>query len=70
MQSINKIRVSTNKQNNRFKQIYQNSLKFGAKKHNVSINEAYFKNEEDDNPGNYSEEQAEVLCELLDNDSE
>ena len=26
----------------------------------------YFKNEEDDNPGNYSEEQAKELCKLLD----
>ena len=40
------------------------------RKHNVSINEADFKNEEDDNPGDYSEEQSEVLCKLLDNDSE
>ena len=52
------------------KKIYQNRLKLGVKIYNVSINKAYFKNEEDDNPGNYSEEQAEVLCELLDNDSE
>ena len=50
--------------------MYQNRLKLGVKKHNASINEAYFKNEKEDNPGNYSEEQAEVLCELLDNDSE
>ena len=51
------------------KQSYQNRLKLGAKKNNVSINEVYFKNEEDDNPGNYSEEQAEKLCKLLDTDS-
>ena len=51
------------------KQNYQNMLKLGAKKNNVSINEAYFKNEEDDNPGNYSEGQAEELCKLLDTDS-
>ena len=52
------------------KQSYQNMLKLGAKKINISINEAYFENEEDDNPGNYSEEQVEELCKLLDTDSE
>ena len=50
------------------KQSYQNRLKLGTEKNNVSINEAYFK-KEDDNPGNYSEEQAEELCKLLDTDS-
>ena len=50
------------------KQSSQNRLKLDAKKNNVSINEAYFKNEEDDNPGDYSEEQAEEPCKLLDND--
>ena len=40
------------------------------KKHNVSINEVYFENKEDDNPVNYLEEQVEVLCKLLDNDPE
>ena len=49
---------------------YQNRLKLGAKKNNVSINETYFENEEDDNHGDYSEEQAEELCKLLDTDSE
>ena len=52
------------------KQIYQNRLKLGANKNNVSINKAYFENEEDDNSANYSEEQAEDLCKLLDTDSE
>ena len=52
------------------KQSYQNRLKFGTKKNNVSINEAYFKNEEDGNPGDNSEEQVEELCKLLDTDSE
>ena len=51
------------------KQNYQNRLKLGAKKNNISINNAYFKNK-DDNPGNYSEEQAEELCKLLDTNSE
>ena len=51
------------------KQIYQNRLKLGAKKHNVSINKAYFENKEGDNPGDYSEEQAEVPCKLLDTNS-
>ena len=51
------------------KQNYQNRLKLGARKNNISINEAYFENEEDDNPGNYSEEQVEGLCKLLDADS-
>ena len=50
-------------------QNHQNRLKLGAKKNNVSINKAYFKNEEDDNLGDYSEEQAEELCKLLDTDS-
>ena len=49
---------------------YQNRLKLGAKKNSVSVNEAYFKNEEDDNPGDYLEEQAEELCKLLDTNSE
>ena len=51
------------------KQNYQNRLKLGEKKNNVSINEMYFKNEEDDNPGNYSEEQVDELCKLLDTNS-
>ena len=51
------------------KQHYQNRLKLGAKKNNVNINEAYFKNEEHDNPQNYSEKQAEELCKLLDTNS-
>ena len=51
------------------KQNSQNRLKLGAKKNNISINEAYFKNAEHDNPGDYSEEQAEELCKLLDTDS-
>ena len=46
-----------------------NRLKLGLKKNGVSVNKAYFKNEEDDNPGNYSEEQAEELCKLLDTNS-
>ena len=29
-----------------------------------------FENEQDDNPGNYSEEHVKVLCKLLDNDFE
>ena len=41
------------------KQNYQNRLKLGAKKNNVSINEVYFKNQEDDTPANYSEEQVD-----------
>ena len=52
------------------KQSYQNKLKSDAKKNNVSINKVYFENEEDDNSGNYSEEQEEELCKLLDADSE
>ena len=52
------------------KQNYQNRLKLGARKNKISINEAYFKNKEDANPGNYSEEQVEELCKLLDTDSE
>ena len=45
-------------------------LKLGARKNSISTNEAYFENKEDDNPGNYSEEQAKELCKLLDTDSE
>ena len=52
------------------KQTLQDKLKLGAKKNSVSINEVYFKNEEDDNPGNYSEEQVEELYKLLDTNSE
>ena len=52
------------------KQNYQNRLKLGAKKNNISTNEAYFENEGDDQSGNYSEEQAEEQCKLLDTDSE
>ena len=52
------------------KQSYQNRLKLGAKKNNVNINEAYFENEGDDNPSDYSEEQTEELCKLLDTDPE
>ena len=48
------------------KQSFRDKLKHEAKKNSISINEAYFENEEDDNPGNYSEEQAEKLCKLLD----
>ena len=52
------------------KQSFQDKLKQGAKKNSISINEAYFENEEDDNPGNYSEEQVEELCKLYDTGSE
>ena len=52
------------------KQSYQNRLKLGAKKSNVSINRAYFENKEDDNCGDYFKEQAEELCKLLDIESE
>ena len=52
------------------KQNYENRLKLGAKKNNICINEAYFKNKEDDNPGDYSEEQVLELCKLLDTNSE
>ena len=38
------------------KQNLQDKLKLGAKKYSISINEAYFKNEEDDNPSDCSEE--------------
>ena len=51
------------------KHSFQDKLKLGAKKNSVSINEVDFKNEEDDNPGDYSEGQAEELCKLLDTDS-
>ena len=51
------------------KQNLQDKLKLGAKKNSISINEAYFKNKEDDNPGDCSEEQVEELCKLLDTDS-
>ena len=51
------------------KQSFLDKLKQGAKKNSININEAYFKNEEDTNPGNYSEEQTEELCKLLDTDS-
>ena len=51
-------------------QSFQDKLKQGAKKISISINEAYFENEEDDNPSDYSEEQVEELCKLLDTDSE
>ena len=51
------------------KQNDQNRLKLDARKNNTSINEAYFENEEDDIPGNYSEEQVEELCKLLDTNS-
>ena len=30
---------------------FQDKLKLGAKKNSISINEAYFENEENDNPG-------------------
>ena len=40
------------------------------RKNNVSINEVYFKIKEDDKPGDYSGEQAEELCKLMDTDSE
>ena len=52
------------------KQSFQNKLKQGAKKNSININQAYFENKEDANLGNYSEEQAEEVCKLLDNDSE
>ena len=51
------------------KQSFQDKLKQGAKKNSININEVYFENEEDDNPDNYSEEQAEELCKLVDTDS-
>ena len=51
------------------KQSFQDKSKQGAKKNSININQAYFKNEEDDNLGDYSEEQAEELCKLLDTDS-
>ena len=50
------------------KQNFQDKLKLVARKN--SINKAYFENEEDDNPGNYSEEQVEELCKYLDTNSE
>ena len=52
------------------KQGFQDKLKQGAKKNSISINEAYFENEKDHNPDDYSEEQVEELCKLLDTDSE
>ena len=52
------------------KQNFQDKLKQGAKKNSISINEVYLGNKEDDNPGDYSEEQARELCKLLDTDSE
>ena len=52
------------------KQNFQDKFKQGAKKNSININEAYFENEEDDNPGDYSEEQVEELSKLLDTDSE
>ena len=52
------------------KQSFQDKVKQGAKMNSINITEAYFKNEEDINPGDYSEEQAEELCKLLDTDSE
>ena len=52
------------------KQNYQNRFKLGTNKHNISINEAYFENEGEDNPSDYSEKQVEVLCKLRDTDSE
>ena len=51
------------------KQSFQDKLKLGAKKNSISINVAYIENEEDNNQGNYSEEQVEELCKLLDTDS-
>ena len=47
------------------KQSFQDKLKQGAKKNSININEAYFENEEDTNPGDYAEEKTEELCELL-----
>ena len=52
------------------KQSFQDKLKQGAKKNSININEAYFENEEDTSPGDYSEEQEEEMCKLLDTDSE
>ena len=68
MQNTNRIRININTKQ-QVKQSYQKRLKLGAKKNNVSINEVSFKSEEDDNPGNHSEEQVEELCKLLDTDS-
>ena len=50
------------------KQSFQDKLKQGTKRNSISINEAYFENEEDANLGNYSEEQTEELYKLLDTD--
>ena len=47
----------------------QDKLKLGARKNSININETYFENEEDNNQGNYSEEQAKELCKLLDTNS-
>ena len=66
MQNNNRIRISINTIQ-QVKQNYQNRLKLDAKKNSVSINEAYLKN---DNLDNYSEEQVEELCKLLETDSE
>ena len=47
------------------KQNLQDKLKLCARKNSISINETYFENKEDDNPGNYSDEQPGELCKLL-----
>ena len=52
-----RIRISINSTTQQVKHNYQNRLKLGAKKNNIIVNKAYFKNKEDDNPCDYSEEQ-------------
>ena len=41
---------------NKLTRVFKDKLKQGAKKNSLNINEANFKNEEDTNLGNYSEE--------------
>ena len=57
-------------QNTTGKTKFTGQVKLGAMKNSISINEVYFENKEEDNPGIYSEEQPEELCKLLDSDSE
>ena len=68
--NIKRIKVKYKCTTQQVKQNLQGGLKLGAKKNSICVNEAYFKNEEDDDAGNYSEEQAIELCKLLDTDSE
>ena len=67
--NIKRTKTGTNALCNKLKS-FQDKLKQGAKKKSININEAYFENEEDTNLDDYSEEQTEELCKLLDTESE